>query len=518
MYENLVDLSRWQFAITAMYHWLFVPLTLGLGFIIAFMETKYYRTGDEFWKRTTKFWMKLFAINFAVGIATGIILEFEFGTNWSNYSWFVGDIFGAPLAIEGIFAFFMESTFFAIMYFGWDKVSKKAHLVTTWLTAFGTNLSALWILTANAWMQYPIGMAFNPETARNEMVDFWSILLSPVAINKFLHSITNGYVLAAVVVIAVSCWFIIKNREQELARKSIRVAAVFGLVSLAVLIGTGDGSAYNVAKVQPMKLAAMEGLYDGQKGAPLIAVGILDPDKEILEEPDEYTDPYLFDISFPKALSFLATREFDGFVPGVNDIIKGGYEFTDLEGNTYIEPSFFVKKEMGSKAVSALASFQEAKKEGNQEVMDSARAVLDENFKYFGYHYIEEPEDLVPNVPLVFYAFHIMVTLGMYFILLFIVFIVLERKNLLDQKKFKWILWIGVLSVPLVYICSQSGWIVAEVGRQPWTIQNLLTVNASVSGVASGNVLTTLILFIVLFTTMLIAELSIMFKQIKKGA
>ncbi len=518
MYENLVDLSRWQFAITAMYHWLFVPLTLGLGFIIAFMETKYYRTGDEFWKRTTKFWMKLFAINFAVGIATGIILEFEFGTNWSNYSWFVGDIFGAPLAIEGIFAFFMESTFFAIMYFGWDKVSKKAHLVSTWLTAFGTNLSALWILTANAWMQYPIGMAFNPETARNEMVDFWSILLSPVAINKFLHSITNGYVLAAVVVIAVSCWFIIKNREQELARKSIRVAAVFGLVSLAVLIGTGDGSAYNVAKVQPMKLAAMEGLYDGQKGAPLVAVGVLDPDKEILEEADEYTAPYLFDISFPKVLSFLATREFDGFVPGVNDIIKGGYEFTDLEGNTYIEPSFFVKKEMGSKAVSALASFQEAKKEGNQEVMDSARAVLDENFKYFGYHYIEEPEDLVPNVPLVFYAFHIMVTLGMYFILLFIVFIVLERKNLLDQKKFKWILWIGVLSVPLVYICSQSGWIVAEVGRQPWTIQNLLTVNASVSGVASGNVLTTLILFIVLFTTMLIAELSIMFKQIKKGA
>ena len=518
MYENLVDLSRWQFAITAMYHWLFVPLTLGLGFIIAFMETKYYRTGDEFWKRTTKFWMKLFAINFAVGIATGIILEFEFGTNWSNYSWFVGDIFGAPLAIEGIFAFFMESTFFAIMYFGWEKVSKKAHLVSTWLTAIGTNLSAVWILTANAWMQNPVGMAFNPETARNEMVDFWSILLSPVAINKFLHSVTNGYVLAAVVVIAISSWFILKNREQELARKSIRIAAVFGLVSLAVLIGTGDGSAYNVAKVQPMKLAAMEGLYDGENGAPLVAVGILNPDKEILEEENEQTDTYIFDISFPKALSFLATREFDGFVPGVNDIIKGGYEFTDLEGNTYIEPSFFEKKEMGSKAVSALASFQEAKKEGNQQAMDSARAVLDENFKYFGYHYIEEPEDLVPNIPLVFYAFHIMVALGMFFILLFVVYIFLERKNLLEQKKFKWILWIGIISVPLVYICSQSGWIVAEVGRQPWTIQNLLTVNASVSGVAASNVLTTIILFVVLFTTMLIAELSIMFKQIKKGA
>ncbi|MBR2947853.1 MAG: cytochrome ubiquinol oxidase subunit I [Bacteroidales bacterium] len=518
MYENLVELSRWQFAVTAMYHWLFVPLTLGLGFIIAFMETKYYRTGDEFWKRTTKFWMKLFAINFAVGIATGIILEFEFGTNWSNYSWFVGDIFGAPLAIEGIFAFFMESTFFAIMYFGWEKVSKKAHLVSTWLTAIGTNLSALWILTANAWMQYPVGMAFNPETARNEMVDFWSILLSPVAINKFLHAVTNGYVLAAVVVIAVSAWFILKQREQELARKSIKVASIFGLASLIVLIGTGDGSAYNVAKVQPMKLAAMEGLYDGQEGAPLVAFGILNPDKEILEEEGEEEDPYLFDISFPKVLSFLATRDFNGFVPGVNDIIEGGYEFTDMEGNTYIEPSFEVKKEMGSKAVNALASFQTAKESGNQAAMDSARAVLDENFKYFGYHYVEEAEDLVPNVPLVFYAFHIMVTLGMFFIVLFIAFWILERKNLLEKKKFRWVLWIGIISVPLVYICSQSGWIVAEVGRQPWTIQNLLTTNASVSGVGSGNVLTTLILFIVLFTTMLIAELSIMFKQIKKGA
>lgn len=518
MFESLVELSRWQFAVTAMYHWLFVPLTLGLGFIIAFMETKYYRTGDEFWKRTTKFWMKLFAINFAIGIATGIILEFEFGTNWSNYSWFVGDIFGAPLAIEGIFAFFMESTFFAIMYFGWEKVSKKAHLVSTWLTAIGTNLSALWILTANAWMQYPVGMAFNPETARNEMVDFWSILFSPVAINKFLHAVTNGYVLAAVVVIAVSAWFILKNREQELAGRSIKVASIFGLFSLLVVIGTGDGSAYNVAKVQPMKLAAMEGLYDGQEGAPLVAFGILNPDKEILEEEGEEEDPYLFDISFPKVLSFLATRDFNGFVPGVNDIIEGGYEFTDMEGNTYIEPSFEVKKEMGTKAVGALAAFQEAKETGDQAVMDSARVVLDENFKYFGYHYIEEAEDLVPNVPLVFYAFHVMVTLGMFFILLFITFWFLERKNLLDKKKFKWILWVAIASVPLVYICSQSGWIVAEVGRQPWTIQNLLTTNASVSGVASDNVLTTLILFIVLFTAMLVAELSIMFKQIKKGA
>ena len=292
-----------------MYHWLFVPLTLGLGFLIAFMETRYVMTGDEFWKRTTKFWMKLFAVNFAMGVATGIILEFEFGTNWSNYSWFVGDIFGAPLAIEGIFAFFMESTFFAVMYFGWNKVSKKAHLVSTWLTAIGTNLSAIWILIANSWMQYPIGMEFNPDTARSEMTDFWQVVFSPVAINKFLHSVTNGYVLASIFVIAVSSWFLLRKREQTLARKSIRIASVFGIISLAVLIGTGDGSAYNVAKVQPMKLAAMEGLYDGSEKAPLVAVGILNPDKDIIGEEGADEDPYLFEISFPNMLSFLATRQ-----------------------------------------------------------------------------------------------------------------------------------------------------------------------------------------------------------------
>ena len=514
---TLVDLSRWQFALTAMYHWLFVPLTLGLGFLIAFMETRYVMTGDEFWKRTTKFWMKLFAINFAMGVATGIILEFEFGTNWSNYSWFVGDIFGAPLAIEGIFAFFMESTFFAVMYFGWNKVSKKAHLVSTWLTAIGTNLSAVWILIANAWMQYPVGMEFNPDTARSEMVDFWAVVSSPVAINKFLHSVTNGYVLASVFVIAVSSWFLLKKRETVMARKSIRIASVFGIVSLAVLIGTGDGSAYNVAKVQPMKLAAMEGLYDGSEKAPLVAVGILNPDKDIIGEDGADEEPYLFEISFPSMLSFLATRQADGFVPGINDIIKGGYEFTDREGNTYIEPSFAEKKAMGTAAVTALAGYQTAKEAGDTLAMSQSRAVLEQNFDYFGYHYIEEPEDLVPNVPLVFYAFHIMVALAMFFILLFVLYIIFEWKSLIVKDKHRWLLWIGIISVPLVYICSQSGWIVAEVGRQPWTIQNLLPVNAAVSGVESGNVLTTLIIFAVLFTAMLGVEISIMLKQIRKG-
>ena len=237
MFENidlsLVNWSRGQFALTAMYHWIFVPLTLGLSFIIAIMETLYVRTGNEEWKKITKFWMTLFGINFAIGVATGIILEFEFGTNWSNYSWFVGDIFGAPLAIEGIMAFFLESTFIAIMFFGWNKVSKKFHLISTWLVAFGSNLSALWILVANAWMQNPVGMHFNPDTARNEMLNFWEVLLSPVAINKFIHTITSGYVLAAIFVIGISSWYLLKNRELFLAKRSILIAAVFGLAFIA---------------------------------------------------------------------------------------------------------------------------------------------------------------------------------------------------------------------------------------------------------------------------------------------
>ncbi len=228
---TLVDWSRAQFALTAIYHWLFVPLTLGLSFIIAIMETIYVKTGSEEWKRMTRFWMTLFGINFAIGIATGIILEFEFGTNWSNYSWFVGDIFGAPLAIEGILAFFLESTFVAVMFFGWNKVSKKFHLASTWLVAVGANLSALWILVANAWMQNPVGMVFNPETARNEMVSFWDVLFNEVAVSKFLHTISSGFLLASMFVLGISAWYLLSKREDFLAKRSILIAGIFGLLS-----------------------------------------------------------------------------------------------------------------------------------------------------------------------------------------------------------------------------------------------------------------------------------------------
>ena len=354
MEEHLVDWSRAQFALTAMYHWICVPLTLGLGFIVAIMETSYLKTNDEFWKKTTKFWMSLFAINFAIGVATGIIMEFEFGTNWANYSWFVGDIFGAPLAVEGILAFFMESTFFAVMFFGWEKVSKGFHLLSTWLVAIGSNLSALWILVANAWMQYPIGMTFNPNTVRNEMNNFWDVLFSPVAISKFLHTIGSGYVLASLFVIGVSAWYLLKKRDILFAKKSMIIGATFGLITSIFLILSGDESAHQIALKQPMKLAAMEGLYEGEEKVGIVAFGLLNPEKTITN--DENT--FLFDFTIPYALSFLSFHDINAYVPGIKDLVYGNEEREIL--------SVEEKMQKGKIAIEALESYKEAKKTSNE--------------------------------------------------------------------------------------------------------------------------------------------------------
>ncbi|MDR0744919.1 MAG: cytochrome ubiquinol oxidase subunit I [Mediterranea sp.] len=505
---SLIDWSRLQFALTAMYHWIFVPLTLGLAVIMGIMETMYYKTGDEFWKKTVKFWMKIFGINFAVGVATGIILEFEFGTNWSNYSWFVGDIFGAPLAIEGILAFFMEATFIAVMFFGWDKVSKGFHLTSTWLTGLGATISAWWILVANAWMQYPVGMEFNPDTVRNEMVDFWAIATSPVAINKFFHSILAGWVLGAVFVVGVSCWFLLKERENRFALASIKIAAIFGLVATVFSALTGDSSGHDVAKVQPMKLAAIEGFYEGKEGAGLVAVGILNPQKE---KYDDGVDPFLFRVEMPKLLSFLAKRDINAFVPGVKDVIEGGYTLPD--GTPALSAEEKIHK--GQTAIAALSAYRAAKKAGNDTEAATAYDILKENVAYFGYGYIKDPHDLVPNVPLNFYAFRIMVMLGMYFILFFAVILFFAYKK--DLARMKWMHWIALLTVPFGYIAGQAGWIVAECGRQPWAIQDMLPVGTAVSKLQTSSVQTTFFIFLGLFTVMLIAGISIMLREIKKG-
>ena len=505
---SLVNWSRGQFAMTAMYHWIFVPITLGLGFIMAIMETLYYKTGNEEWKHATKFWMTLFGINFAMGVATGIIMEFQFGTNWSNYSWFVGDIFGAPLAIEGMLAFFMEATFISIMFFGWKKVSKGFHLAATWLTIIGATLSALWILVANAWMQYPTGMEFNPDTTRNEMIDFWSILLSPVALNKFLHTVFSGWVMGALFVVGIGAWYLLRKRDIEFALKSIKVGAIFGVIASVLIIWSGDGSAYHVAQKQPMKLAVMEGLYEGKEGANIVAMGILNPDKKY--DNDEETFIAKVDVPIPKLLSILGYRDGDAFVPGIKDIING---YTLSDGT--VVASFADRQASGTLAVNALRDYKIAKEEANDSLAAVHLKVLRDNYSNFGYGYLQSPEELIPNVPLVFYSFHIMVALGMLFMLIFVLaWFFLWKKNIENQK---WLLWTALLTIPLGYLATQLGWVVAEVGRQPWTIQDILPVQAAVSSISTGTVQITFALFVVLFTALLIAEVRIMLKQIKKG-
>jgi cytochrome bd ubiquinol oxidase subunit I len=502
---SLVDWSRAQFAMTAMYHWLFVPLTLGLGLIVCIMESLYVKMGNEEWKKATQFWMTLFGINFAIGVATGIILEFEFGTNWSNYSWFVGDIFGAPLAIEAILAFFMEATFISIMFFGWKKVSKKFHLASTWLTVIGATISALWILVANAWMQYPVGMEFNPDTVRNEMIDFWSILLSPVAMNKFFHTVISGWVVGSLFVVGISSWYLLKKREAEFALKSIKVAAIVGLISTVLVAYTGDGSAYNVAQKQPMKLAAMEGLYEGKNGIELVPFGILNPAKKSYKD---NVDPYIFRIQIPSLLSLLANRDMDSFVPGIKDIIDGGYATKNGPALSFAE-----KHKRGLEARQALADYQTAVLAKDSAAAKIHKAALKENYAQFGYSYIDQPEKLIPNIPTVYYSFRIMVLLGFYFILLFVLFL-WKQKSIEKQK---WLLWISVLSIPLGYVAGQLGWVVAEVGRQPWAIQDVLPLNAAISHISTYSVKITFFLFLILFTALLVAEIRIMLKQIKKG-
>lgn len=524
MFENidiaLINWSRAQFALTAMFHWIFVPLTLGLGFMLAFFETIYVKTGDPGWKKITKFWMKLFGINFAIGIATGIILEFEFGTNWSNYSWFVGDIFGAPLAIEGIMAFFLESTFIAVMFFGWDKVSKRFHLMATWLTAIGASLSALWILVANAWMQNPVGTTFNPDTARNEMTNFWEILLSETAINKFLHTVTSGFVLGSIFIIGISSWFLIKKREPLFARRSITTASIFGIVSSVILIITGDSSAKEIVKTQPMKFASMESLYDGKERAPLIALGILGDNKKINK--DSKVD-FVFKIEIPCMLSILAYGDPNHYVAGIKDLVMGNKERGIIPYSEKIRRGYVAQQ--------TLIAYKRAQKDNPDgeeclflKTKFADRSFNNEYFRYFGYgnYYNPDPEiveknafRMIPPISLTFYAFHIMVILGFFFLILFVLFLYLALRNRLENKK--WLLWTGVWSIPLVYIASQAGWIVAEVGRQPWIIQDLMPTMKAVTQIDSSAVIITFWLFAVTFTGLLIAEVKIMLKQIKTG-
>ncbi len=526
--SSAIDWARAQFALTAIYHWLFVPLTLGLAVVMGIVETCWYRTlkrsegaivdkpVDTFWRDAAKFWQRLFGINFAMGVATGIILEFEFGTNWSNYSWFVGDIFGAPLAIEGIVAFFMESTFVAVMFFGWKKVSPGFHLAATWLTGLGATISAWWILVANAWMQYPVGCAFNPDTMRNEMVSFLDVALSPFAIDKFCHTVISAWIIGAIFVVAVSCWYLMKNREIRLATASIKIAVVVGLVASLGAAITGHHSAQSVAEVQPMKLAAMEALEDGGKAQGLTIVP---------------------GVEMPYFLSIMATNDPQGFVPGINDLLNG---YTTPDGKT--ELSVDEKIIRGKLAIATLADYRKAKKEGADETtLQGLLSTLNENMPYFGYGYVKNRNDVVPPVWVNFWAFRIMVGMGCLFILYFLLMTIISFKipylsiitrrllaviGILPETRADsneltglpvWHYWTPILLVPLAYIASESGWLVAEFGRQPWTIQDMLPTWVSVSDIGGSAVALTFFLFLFLFTLMLAVEINILLKQIKKG-
>ena len=468
-----------------------------------------------------------------MGVATGIILEFEFGTNWSNYSWFVGDIFGAPLAVEGIVAFFMESTFVAVMYFGWKKVSPGFHLASTWLTGLGATISAWWILVANAWMQYPVGCEFNPDTMRNEMISFADVALSPFAVSKFCHTVTSAWIIGAIFCVGVCSWYLMKKRETRLATESLKIGAMVGLVATLLAAITGHKSGQDVAEVQPMKLAAMEALYNGGTDQGLTAIAWVNP----FVQPDyanEESAP--LKIEMPYALSIMATNDPHGYVPGINDLLNG---YTRPDGTK--EPSADEKIEMGKIAIAALGAYRQAKKAGDEEDAAKKLKVLKENMKYFGYGYIRDKSELVPFVPVNFWAFRIMVGLGCLFILFFGVLVILSYKipyvSVITRRLLAtigilpetaadahgitglpaWHYWLAIILIPLAYIASESGWLVAEFGRQPWTIQDMLPTWAAVSDLHSSSVAITFFLFLILFTTMLAVEINILLKQIKKG-
>ena len=515
---SLVDWSRAQFALTALYHWIFVPLTLGIIFIIAIMEWIYVKTWDKKWEKIVKFWMKLMAINFAIWVATWIILEFEFGTNWSNYSWFVWDIFGAPLAIEWIMAFFLESVMLAVMFWGWGKMSKKAHLRVTWLTAIGTNLSAIWILAANAWMQLPVGMQFNPDTMRNEMVNFWEVIFSPIAMNKFLHVVSTSYVYAAAFIIMVSSWYLLKWRERLFAKRSLLIASSFWLIASIIAWITGDIHAKEISKHQPMKLAAMEALYNWEKWAWLKLFALF------WDEQAPWMPKIKFAPELPNFLSFLAFSDFNAFVPGINDLLYWNNEYYFHEESwKYLESDWseeqrirwYVERIPSWKiAIKALYDYREAKKAWNEELAQEKLKLFREHEKDFGFGYFDETNlsEFIPNVPLMFYTFRTMV--GVWTILPFIFFIVLIATYYDKIENKKWILKIWMLSFLLAFLWQELWWVVAEVGRQPWTVQNMLPTKMSSSHLDVWSVQLTFFLFLIIFTALLIAVVKIMLKAI----
>ena len=498
---DLVELSRLQFAYTAMIHFLFVPLTIGMVFLLAIMESVYVMTGRQIYKDMTRFWGKLFGINFALGVTTGLAMEFQFGTNWSYYSHYVGDIFGAPLAIEALMAFFLESTLVGLFFFGWDRMSRVKHLAVTWLMALGTNLSALWILVANGWMQFPTGAEFNVETMRMELTSFADVVLSPVAQVKFVHTVSAGYVTASIFVLAISSWYLLKGRDIPFARRSFAIAAIFGLASSLSVIILGDESGYELGDVQKVKLAAVEAeWHTAEPPAAFTLIGL----------PNQATETTDYAIKIPAVMGLIATRSLDQPVTGLSDL-KEQHRQRMLNGRE--ASSLMQQIRSGDKSPETRARFEEI--------------IGDLGYGLLLSVYAEDPmnptaEELqtavdasIPQVWPLFWSFRIMVASGFTMLLLFAIasWHVARR----TEKKPRWLLRFALFSLPLPWIASEMGWFVAEYGRQPWAIGEILPTDLAVSQLSQGDVLFTLGSIIVLYTIFVAIEIWLMVRFARKG-
>jgi len=498
---SALELSRLQFGMTALYHFLFVPLTLGLSLIIAIMESVYVMTNKEIWRDMTRFWGILFGINFAMGVATGVPLEFQFGMNWAYYSHYVGDVFGSLLAMEGLIAFFLEATFVGLFFFGWNRLSKLQHLIVTWLVAIGSNLSALWILIANAWMQNPIGSHFNPETMRMEMTSFYDVFFNPVAQSKFVHTVSAGYVTGAIFVMGISAFYMLRGRYMAFAKRSMVVAASFGLASALSVVVLGDESGYTMTEHQKMKIAAIEAMWETEPAPAGLA---------IFGWPDVKAQKTYYEIKVPWVLGLIATRSLSQQMPGIQELVRHGK----------------VRIKNGAIAYGALEKLRKNRLDKEtwhlfqQHQNDLGYGLLLK--KYTAYpqrasiHEIEQAaQDLVPNVFCLFWSFRLMVGFGLYFILFFTIAFILASRDRLEKSR--WFQKMAVLSLPFPWIAAELGWIVAEHGRQPWTVDGVLPTFLSATDIQASAVWTTFLAFITFYTVLLIVDLKLMIKYIRLG-
>lgn len=499
--ESLVDLSRLQFAATAMYHFLFVPLTLGMVWLLVIMETVYVMTGQVVWKDMTRFWGKLFGINFALGVTTGITLEFQFGTNWAYYSHYVGDIFGAPLAIEGLMAFFLESTFIGLFFFGWDRLSKTQHLMVTTLMAIGTNLSALWILVANGWMQNPVGAEFSWQTMRMEMTDFWAVVFNPDAQAKFVHTVSAGYVTGAMFVLSISSWYLLRQRDVAFAKRSFRVAAAFGLASVCSVIVLGDESGYMVGEAQQTKMAALEAMWETEPapaGLKLIA-GI-----------DEAHARNTWEVEIPWVMGLIGTRSVSKQIPGIREI-KAKNRERILNGITAVIALEALRQHREDSVARQTLERTQADlgfglllKKYARDVRQATPAMID-----------RAVDDTVPRVAPMFWSFRLMVGLGFAMLVLFALAFWSTLKSQCAARP--WILRAAVVMLPAPWIASELGWFVAEYGRQPWTIYGVLPTHLSVSTLSVESLYGSLAGFVGFYTLLLVVEVYLMVKFARQG-